>query len=92
MKIKFAGTHSADEVVDSLSSILRLFQDQYGIGDFHEIKINLTLVKDGEEVELIDASTSEIFDQLEVHKNQQRAQEDYHRMLMSNDPSDETVH
>ncbi len=70
MKIKFQGTHKTDEVIDSLAAVLRLFEEQYGVGNFNAIKLNLTLVnEEGEEVELIDAGTSEVFDVLEVHKS-----------------------
>lgn len=74
MKIKFQGTHSGAEVVDSLSAILKLFEEQYGVTDFSEVKLNLSMVNsEGEEVELIDATTAEVFDVLEVHKTLESA-------------------
>lgn len=91
MKIKFQGAHKTDEVIDSLAAVLRLFEEQYGVGDFTEIKLNLTLVNDtGEEVELIDAGTSEVFDVLEVHKSFEDMDE---KTLLDVDGMDnETVH
>ncbi len=78
MKIKFQGTHKADEVVDSLTAILRLFEEQYGVGEFSQIKLHVALINDkGEEVELIDSNTSEVFDVLEVHKNLDEVDEQY---------------
>jgi hypothetical protein len=69
MKIKFRGQHNAEEVVESLAAIVRMFEEQYGVLDFDQIKVSMTLINDfGEEVELIDAGTSEIFEVLEVHK------------------------
>ncbi len=70
MKIKFRGQHSAEEVLESLAAIMRMFDEQYSVLHFNDIKISMTMINDaGEEVELIDASTSEVFEVLEVHKS-----------------------
>lgn len=81
MKIKFRGQHNAEEVVESLAAILNMFEEQYSVIEFNDIKISLTLVNDvGEEVELIDASTSEVFEMLEVHKSLDDAHEEFDAM------------
>jgi len=70
MKITFHGQHNSDEATDSVSGILKLFKERYGIEDYREINLNVTLVNhDGEEVELVDASTSDVLDVFEVYKN-----------------------
>ncbi len=92
MKIKFQGVHKTEEVIDSLAAVLRLFEQQYGVGTFNEIKLNLSLVNEsGEEVELIDASTSEVFDVLEVHQSQ-NVTEDPIITEYSESPDGETIH
>jgi len=66
-----------DEAAQSLASIFRLFKERYGIGDYRELYLNVTLVNDsGEDVELVDANTSDVLDVFEVYKTQEDVQPD----------------
>jgi hypothetical protein len=77
MKIKFQGEHTSQEVVESLSAILQMLAEQYHIKDFSDIKLNMTLIRSGEAVELMDPDTGEIFDILEVHKDMDSVEENF---------------
>ena len=93
MKIKFRGTHNAEEIVESLTAILQLFEEQYGVHDFSEIKMDMVLVNEqGEEVELIDSNTSEVFDILEVHKNAEEVDEQFLHDIMLEEVDAGTMH
>ena len=70
MRIKFHGQQSNDEVVESVMSMMKLFKDRYGIADFQEMDLDMTLLnQQGEEVELIDANTSEVLEIFEIYKS-----------------------
>lgn len=70
MQIMFHGNQSAEEAAESILSILKLFKERYGIQNYREMHLNLTLMDtDGEDVELIDASTSEVLGVFEVYKS-----------------------
>lgn len=69
MQILFHGNQSAEEAADSLMSILKLFKERYGIGNFREMNLNITLLdSEGHDVELVDAGTSEVLGLFEVYK------------------------
>lgn len=69
MQILFHGDQSADEAADSLLSILKLFKERYGISNFREMHLDLTLMDtEGQDVELVDAGTSEVLGLFEVYK------------------------
>lgn len=69
MDIRFHGKHDTDEAIESMASIFKLFRERYGIADFNQMNIRLTLLNDRhEEVELIDAQTNEVLGYFEVHK------------------------
>ena len=71
MKIHFHGQHTTEEAAESLLSILRLFSDRYGIADFRELELDMVLLNiDGEDVELVDANTSDILDSFEVYPSE----------------------
>ena len=71
MRIMFHGSQSTEEAAESLLSILKLFKDRYGISQFREINLDVVLQdEEGEDVELIDASTSEILGIFEVFQNE----------------------
>lgn len=70
MKIVFKGSHTAGEAAESVLSILKLFKDRYGIRNFRNLNLDLTLLDNqGQDVELVDASTSEILSVFEVYKS-----------------------
>jgi|GEM_PF-1015042 len=69
MEIIFHGQHSGEEAADSLVSILRLFKDRYAIDSFAELTLNITLLdENGENIELVDATTSEVLGAFEVYQ------------------------
>lgn len=69
MKIKFKGMQTTTEAADSVEGMLKLFKERYGIQHFDEVTLEMTLLNNlGEEVEIIDASTDEVFDVFEVYK------------------------
>lgn len=67
MEIIFQGRLDSDEAAESLLSVLRLFRERYQIRQFREVHLSVTLVDDkGEDVELIDNETSEVYRVFEV--------------------------
>jgi hypothetical protein len=69
MQVIFKGEQSCEEVLDNLLSIVRMFKERYGIEDFRELQLSMTLMdKQGDDVELVDSRTSEVFRVFEVHK------------------------
>lgn len=67
MEIIFQGRVDSDEAVESLVSVLRLFKNRYHISQFREMHLSITLVDDqGEDVELIDNETEEVYRVFEV--------------------------
>lgn len=67
MQIIFQGQQSSQEAAESLLSIIGLFRERYGIESFQDVQLNFRLVDaQGDEVELIDPLTSEVFAIFEV--------------------------
>ena len=67
MEIIFQGRHDSDDAAESLISVLRLFKERYHIGQFREMHLSVTLVDEqGEDVELIDSETAEVYRVFEV--------------------------
>lgn len=72
MDIVFRGRQTTEEALASLIGILNLFKERYGIENFCDIKLGLSLVdKQGDTVDLVDPVTSEVFATLEVYKSRQ---------------------
>lgn len=70
MKIKFYGPQGIEDAADNLASILNLFKQRYGISSFKNLELSLDLCDtDGQEVELVDATTSEILGTFEVYQS-----------------------
>ena len=70
MRIVFKGEHTSEEAAESLLSILKLFRQNYGISNFREMDLEVTLLNsEGEDVELIDAVTSDVLGVFEVHQS-----------------------
>ena len=70
MQIIFQGMQTAEEAAESLLSIIKLFKERYGICNYREMDLNVTLLdQDGEDVELIDSATSEVLGVFEVYKS-----------------------
>ena len=70
MEIIFKGRHDSKEAVDSLESVIRLFKDRYHISQFREMHLSVTLVDgEGEDVELVDSETAEVYRIFEVCRN-----------------------
>ena len=72
MQIYFHGHQSFEEAAESLLSIIKLFKERYAITNYRDIHLNITLVDEqGEDLELVDATTSEVLGVFEVHKNEE---------------------
>ena len=70
MKIIFRGDLSDIEAGEGFSSILSLFKERYGIEGFRDLKLSMTMLDmDGEEVELVDADTAQVFGTFEINKS-----------------------
>lgn len=69
MEIIFHGQHASNDAVESLSSLIRLFEERYHIKGFREMHLTVTLVDEqGEDVELVDSETSETYRIFEVYR------------------------
>jgi len=69
MHIKFHGHHTTNEAVDSIAGILKLFAERYGIQDFNDLDLDLTLENaQGEKLELKDMDRDQVLDVFEVYK------------------------
>ncbi|AHE66386.1 hypothetical protein [Legionella oakridgensis] len=69
MEIIFQGKHSGDEAVASLLNVIRMFKERYHISQFREMHLTVTLVDEcGEDVELIDSDTEEVYRTFEVYR------------------------
>ncbi len=80
MQIIFQGNQTSEEAADSLLSILKLFKDKYGIHNFRQMNLDVVLLDEqGHDVELIDATTSEIYGVFEVYKSTVLAQDPAHK-------------
>jgi len=67
MEIIFQGRLDSEDAAESLVSVLRLFKERYHIGKFREMHLSVTLVDErGEDVELIDNETAEVYRVFEV--------------------------
>jgi hypothetical protein len=72
MDIIFDGKYDGAEAAENLKSIIRLFEERYHISRFREIHLSVTLMdEDGEDVELVDSDTSEVYRTLQVCRNSQ---------------------
>lgn len=70
MDINFQGQHNSEEAAESLLSVLRLFKDRYQIKQFREMHLTVTLVDEqGDDVELIDNETHQIYRNFEVYRH-----------------------
>ena len=70
MQVVFHGTHTAEEAAENLLSIIKLFRERYAISNYREICLDVTLRdENGDDVELVDASTSEVLGVFEVYKS-----------------------
>ena len=70
MNVIFEGSHDSKEAIEHLVSVIRLFKEQYKVGHFREMHLSLTLLDaQGEEVELVDSETSEVYRTFEVYRN-----------------------
>ncbi|MBS0358420.1 MAG: hypothetical protein JSS53_04010 [Proteobacteria bacterium] len=70
MQIVFKGHHTTEEAAESMVGILKLFKERYGIQNFRQIFLDVTLLnQQGEDVELVDATTSEVLGVFEIQKS-----------------------
>ncbi|MEE9452152.1 MAG: hypothetical protein V3V61_05275 [Gammaproteobacteria bacterium] len=71
MQVIIEGQQNTEEAVESLSSILNLFKERYGIENFRGITVDLGLVNgQGVNVELIDPASLEVYKTLEVRESE----------------------
>lgn len=69
MDVYFRDRQASEEVAESIISIFKMFRERYGIESFREIQLSMTLVDgQGDDVELIDSVTNEVFKMFEVIK------------------------
>jgi hypothetical protein len=67
MDIILRGQHNVEDTAETLLSILKVFKEKYKIEQFREIYLTLTLVdNDGNDVELVDSQTSQVYRVFEV--------------------------
>ncbi len=70
MKVLFKGKHTTSEAMDTVSNILKLFHESYGVSNIANMRLDLTLRDEtGQEIELVDADTSEVLSTFEVFKH-----------------------
>lgn len=70
MHIVFRGSHTADELLDSLKSVLDYLYDNYGIQDFSDLDLHLMLRDHyNQNVDLIDINTYQVISVFEVFKS-----------------------
>ena len=71
MNIIFRGDHSTAELADSLISVLKLLREHYGINNYRDFDLQITLLdKHGEKVDLVDAETFSPINIFEIYKDQ----------------------
>jgi hypothetical protein len=69
MEIIFQGSQSSEDAAESLISMLKLFKERYGIENFRQMHLSVTLLdSNGDDVELVDSDTSEAFRVFEVYR------------------------
>jgi len=72
MDIILQGLHTSKETVDTLNNVLKLFKERYAIEGYREIHVTMTLVdKEGNDVELVDTNTAEVYRYFEVFRSKQ---------------------
>ncbi len=78
MDIMLKGVHSEKEIVESLAHVFELFKQRYGIETYREMYLTLTLVDaQGDDVELVDSKTDEIFNRFDIIDSTTRNQPQY---------------
>lgn len=72
MQVIFQGEQNSKETAESVNNIIKLFQERYGICHFRELKLSMVLMDEqGDDIELVDSRTSEVFRIFEVYKSGQ---------------------
>lgn len=67
MDILIQGTHNTQALVDTLDDVLRMLKSRYHISGFNDIQIHVTLLDShGDEVELVDTNTHQVYRIFEV--------------------------
>ncbi len=93
MNIIFRGKQSTGELADSVLSVLKLLRDRYGIGNFKDMDLQLTLLdRNQKEIDLIDATTCEPIKVFEVYKTSREreiGQEDSYLSLVVDNTKEE---
>lgn len=70
MDIILKGQHDAQELVDSITNVLKHFKERYKIDAFCEIHLTVTLVDEqGDIVELMDSESEKSYRFFEVHRS-----------------------
>lgn len=83
MDIIFHGQHQVEEAIEVLSSVLHLFKERYQIAQFREMVLMLTLIdRQGEEVELVDSHTAQIYRIFEVYKKGHEIEQRPHKPIL----------
>ena len=69
MEIILQGEQNNEEILESLQRVFALFEERYGIHEFNEIHLSLTLIDDkGDIVELVDNDSDEVYRIFEVYR------------------------
>lgn len=72
MQVLFHGRQNSQEIAEGILSIIKMFRERYGIENFREIQLSMTLMDNtGDEVELVDSETAEVFRIFEVVQSEQ---------------------
>ncbi len=72
MDIVLKGSHSGEELIQSLQSVVRLFNERYHVPAFNDVHLVVSLLDEsGQEVELVDSQTSAIYRIFEVQRENQ---------------------
>lgn len=71
MLIRFHGKLTPEEAIDNLIGAIELLKERYHVHDMDDMYLNLNLHNEkGEDVELVDLSTKEKLQVIEVFKTQ----------------------
>lgn len=69
MDIILQGEHSSNDTIESLKRVFSLFRERYGIDDFSEIHLSVTLIDEqGDIVELVDNDSEQVYRVFEVFR------------------------
>ncbi len=79
MDVILNGQYNMQKTAENIKNILILFNKRYHINKFREIHLSLTFVNDdGDDVELVDTETNQVYRFLEIYQQQPILHKRYH--------------